>query len=113
MTLEERAEEYADKQYAVFEPCAGERYNVEQAYIAGAKENGIQWHKVADGKLPELDKKVWVIRSADDDLPMVAKRHIYTCYGRTEWEWACYWGSGFDLRQNEIFAWCEIPPFEE
>ena len=82
-------------------------------YIVGAAENGIQWHKVTDDKLPELDKKVWVIRSANDDIPMIAKRHIYTSYGRTEWEWKCYWGSGFDLKQNEIFAWCEIPQFKE
>ena len=82
-------------------------------YKLGATENGIQWHKIADGKLPELDEKVWVIRNANDDIPMVAKRHIYTCYGRTEWEWKCYWGSGFDLKQNEIFAWCEIPQFKE
>ena len=85
----------------------------EDGYISGATENGTQWHKVADGKLPELDKKVWVIRSADDDIPMVARRHIYTSRGYTEWVWECYWGSCFDLEQNEIFAWCEIPPFKE
>lgn len=91
-------------------PYADEVFNA--GYIAGATENGIQWHKVTDGKLPKLDKKVWVIKSADDDIPMVARRHIYTSCGYTEWVWKCYWGSGFDLKQNEIFAWCEIPQFK-
>ena len=87
--------------------------DIQKAYEAGLKAGKPKWHKVADGKLPELDKKVWTIRGADDDMPVVAKRHIYTSYGRTEWEWECYWGSGFDLKQNEIFAWCEIPQFKD
>ena len=54
MTLEEKAEEYADKQYAVFEPCAGERYNVEQAYIAGANEVKADCDFALEGKDVEI-----------------------------------------------------------
>lgn len=82
-----------------------------QFVVEKIKENSSVWHKVADGKLPELDKKVWVMTRPDDDNPMVAKRCIDTEYGYTKWVWKCYWGSGFHLKQNQIFAWCEIPPF--
>lgn len=54
MTLEEKAEEYADRQYAVFEPCAGERYNVEQAYIAGANEVKADCDFALEGKDVEI-----------------------------------------------------------
>ena len=39
MTLEEKAEEYANKYFGMYYPQEQERRAVEQAYLAGAEEN--------------------------------------------------------------------------
>lgn len=65
-----------------------------------------EWHYVKD-ILPKEDVYVYLLCN-DDDFPVVARRHIF--YGKTEWEWDCKWGSGFQLKaENEkIIAWKEI-----
>jgi hypothetical protein len=66
-------------------------------YIAGAKENGIQWHKVADGDLPKK-KGLFFYR----DLHAKEKNR-YVNYGITN-----------DKELLEYFdEWAEIAPYED
>ena len=61
-------------------------------YMAGARENQLQWHKVADGDLPKDAHYVWTNVGAgyhDNDG----------------------WWDDFGRLQN-VIAWCE-PKFEE
>ena len=61
-------------------------------YVAGARENQLQWHKVADGDFPDNCRYVWTNVGAgyhDDDG----------------------WWDDFGRLQN-VIAWCE-PKFEE
>ena len=59
MTLEEKAYEYAHESMAWCEDFDFTyeiaENKIKQAYIAGAKENGTVWHKVADGDLPNTE----------------------------------------------------------
>lgn len=61
-------------------------------YMAGARENQLQWHKVADGDLPGNDRYVWT--------------NVGACY----YDEAGWWDD-FGRLQN-VIAWCE-PKFEE
>ena len=61
-----------------------------------------------DGDLPPLDTKVLCWEQCDSTFPVVAKRHIFKEWGRTEWGWECYWGSKYELSQNSVYAWTEI-----
>ena len=66
------------------------------AYIAGATENGIQWHKVADGDLPKNEGFV----CNQDGLP------CWFDIKNDQWL-DC---EGTQIRTTE---WCELPKFEE
>ncbi len=70
--IKQKAEEYYDK--TIYKPCKekgwvddyGDPYlneeDVKEAYIAGATENGIQWHDLRKdpNDLPPVAKKVWI-----------------------------------------------------
>ena len=103
--LKQKAEQYAEEnQIYVSEYCS---YNhLVKAYIAGATENAIQWHKVSD-KLPEIDVLVYLWNNVDD-FPIVARRHIP--YGQEKWVWDCKWGSGYTVSQlaGKDYLWKEI-----
>lgn len=64
-TVEERAKEYADNEVPFDTTDSGEklyvRYDVVQAYIAGARENGIEWHDLRKHPedLPKDRQGVW------------------------------------------------------
>ena len=104
--IKQRAEEYAkgkaDKgnyDYAVGDHVYFGMSALEHAYIAGATENGIQWHDLRKNRL---------------DLP----RRTCTVLIFTDWK-------GCELKQfstqtrlfgeltfRDVIAWCEIPKFE-
>lgn len=66
------------------------------AYLAGAKDNVPQWHKVADGDLPE-DNRV-VLDEAGDRFYYFRGHFYYENDSR------------FDCQP---IAWCEIPTYSE
>ena len=72
-----------------------------------------EWHYVKDGDLPPLDTKILCWEKCGSTFPVVAKRHIFKEWGKIEWEWECYWGSGYELPQNSVYAWKEIVPPKE
>ena len=79
---------------------------VKQAYIAGATENGIQWHDLRkDPKdLPNDDRIVYVASLS----PYEAKENVFD-YMFDSWlgdDW-------FYNAVNEVIAWCENPQFKE
>lgn len=92
MTLEEKAEEYAYNTYTHSKEA------VKQAYIAGAKENGIVWHKVADGDLPkEENLEMQVLSFTTEGYRLLSlfsdPKPIFDSY--------------------KVLAWCECPTYKE
>ena len=80
-----------------------ERYKaITDAYITGAKENGIEWHDLRKdpNDLPEERKDVLVLYTSKE----VEVKHL-------EWnkEW---WGNGTYCSFEGVIAWCETPKFE-
>ena len=73
-------------------------------YKLGATENGIQWHKVADGDLPKDDKNYLII--TDDGKYYIAKHFPNDNY------WVCKVNIYVSFIEN-VVAWCEIPQFKE
>lgn len=70
MTLEERAEEYANNIRFVYETDVMQKVAkmyAKQAYIAGAKDNNVptKWHFVKDGDLPKHENYVLVSNGKD------------------------------------------------
>lgn len=95
--VEERAEQYVinntDESVNSFN---GEQF--QKAYIAGAKENGVKWHKVADGDLPkeeDLEMQVLCLTMEGYQLLSLSSdpKPIFDYY--------------------KVIAWCEIPTFTE
>ena len=79
--------------------------NVERAYIAGATENGIQWHD---------------LRGDPNDLPK-DRHNVLVVYLNGEYQrertFASYrhkyWVISGHKTECEVIAWCEIPQFKE
>lgn len=104
--LKQKAEEYL-KHFTSVLSAIGDKTvilkDIENAYIAGAEENGIQWHDLRkDPK--DLPKEVKNGRSkvvyGDKGEP------IYFSY-KTNW-----WKDYLDHERYPPVAWCEIPTFE-
>ena len=93
--LEEKARDYIDRctKSAGFVILPEQlKQDFIDLYMAGARENQLQWHKVADGDLPKDARYVWTNVGAgyhDDDG----------------------WWDDFGRLQG-VIAWCE-PKFEE
>ena len=86
--IEKEAKEYADWFWGA---SPSVQRAIEQAYLAGVKAGRPQWHKVADGDLPNDYRYVWANVGAgyyDDG-----------------------WWDAFGRLQG-VIAWCE-PKFEE
>lgn len=73
-----------------------------EGYIISAKENGIQWHKVADGDLPE-DTSVKRVFVGNNEY-----YRLYYSHGR----WVYCDKGGFRFF-GDVIAWCEEPLFKE
>lgn len=105
---EEKAYAYADKQAEIYrglkEPSGGYA-NVVDAYIAGAKENSIQWHDLRKdpNDLPKEDCEVFAITESDGSL-----YEGFENYYLDKTDTFDGWGTC-----QKVIAWCEIPKFEE
>ena len=78
---------------------------IQQAYIAGATENGIQWHNLRKdpNDLPKNRRNVWItyINAYYQKVTTKASfRHKF-------------WVIDGHKTECEVIAWCEIPQFEE
>ena len=102
MTVEEKAEQYIEKNNLEWElECyrtspIGE---VKQAYIAGAKENGVVWHD---------------LRKDPNDLPNEEKDVLV--YSGEQWRMSvCRYFPQYKAWEagSDTIAWCEIPTFTE
>ena len=93
--FEKEAEEYAIENWEHYEEGQNDSKALKQAYLASAEfgyNKANEWHKVADGDLPDNCRYVWTNVGAgyhDDDG----------------------WWDDFGRLQN-VIAWCE-PKFEE
>lgn len=101
--LKHKAEEYSDsvegydvKTYSISD--------IEQAYIAGATENGIQWHDLRKNPndLPKEDKKYFVYTNLGN--------YYFTRFRKTYWIGVT---TNEFVSNNAVIAWCEIPQFKE
>ena len=76
---------------------------LKEAYIAGAKENGIQWHDLRKdpNDLPKNRRNVWIT--------------YINAYYQTETTEASFrhkfWVISGHKTECEVLAWCEIPKF--
>ena len=114
MTLEEKAEKYANEKCKDCYMCSYSEcknpYEVcekrqcrKQGYLAGAKENGVVWHD---------------LRKDPNDLPRIGIRYlVFNKYGATL---IGYWNGKYFVSADEDtveiaspIAWCEIPQFKE
>ena len=109
--FEKEAEEWFEKLKQAKVPYTNENVNkqLHKAFKDGAEfayNKANEWHYVKD-ILPEEDVYVYLLYKGGD-YPVVARRHIFC--GKTEWEWDCKWGSGYQLKADneEIIAWKEI-----
>lgn len=85
---------------------------LQKAYIAGATENGIQWHDLRKdpNALPKDENVVTVIYHDCDRYntysalyDTIAENWLYYNFDEGVWERLTY----------EVIAWCEIPQFKE
>lgn len=104
--LEQKAEDYANKWLWFVKDLEMERktdpkpeyIRIEEAYVAGATENGIQWHDLR--KDPnDLPKDSHTVQDEDGE-------RFYYFRGQF------YYESDRFYNQKPI-AWCEIPQFKE
>jgi len=80
--------------------------DLDNAYIAGATENGVQWHDLRKdpNDLPEYETEVIAITESDGSL--------YRSFEYYEVESSEDNFDGWSTCQK-IIAWCEIPQFKE
>ena len=77
------------------------RTKMEHAYIAGATENGIQWHKVADGDIPP-----------DRHNVLSEKGEIVVMKDMRWYEYSPNYDNILQRSWEEPKYWCEIPKLE-
>lgn len=116
--FEKEAEEYRERNIGTISLPTHEAYarGLEEGFQDGAElglRRANEWHFVKD-ELPEEDVYV-LLWCKNDTFPVVACRHTFTSWGRTDWEWDCKWGSGYEIKQNDprVIAWKEIVPPKE
>jgi hypothetical protein len=99
MTVEEMAEEYADKTFGMYYPTDQERVQVEQAFLAGLNEGRPRWHKVADGDLPTVHATF--LNENCDKVEYL---------GKGKWEaYSEYYEEYVEIEPP--IAWCEKPEY--
>ena len=104
--LKQKVENYSNRLY--IEPIT--RHDIRQAYIAGATENGIQWHDLRKdpNDLPEANWKNWVLAVYDNGtLWCRARREVFTD--------GVYWVNSYHNAIHGVVMWAkvEIPQFKE
>ena len=103
-----------------------ERAGYIKGYIAGATENGIQWHKVADGDLPNTETMDYTyIRRRKRYEREFTEYKVIKCFvalvnekGKTMAEigyFDCKQKKFLDSAEGTVYAWQEInlPQFKE
>ena len=113
MTLEEKARASLINTYLGTNKIISQS-DYEQGYLAGAKENGVVWHKLSE-KYPEADKLIRV--HCHSGMEYICE----TCYyeptedeiGYGKLIISFYELNGEWVDDNEVIAWCEIPQFKE
>lgn len=115
-TDEEMAEKYAKEVFGLYYPTDQERYQVEQAFLAGLKAGRPKWHRLDWEKdFPDVDKLVRVrtktgaeyicetysYEPAEDEI---GYGHFITQFLELNGDW---------VDDNEIEYWCEIVLFKE
>ena len=105
--LEEKARDYIDRctKSAGFVILPEQlKQDFIDLYMAGARENQLQWHKVADGDIPK-ENKLYLVQIKDNGLA------IAYFNGR---HWETRYNLGYSGHCVEtVIAWHEIPTFEE
>jgi len=109
MTLEEMAEEWVRTKHNILKDCLSacvraEYKNEIQAYLAGAKENEVVWHILAEEPdvLPKEGQEVKVLT---EEGKIEKSTYFYDTY----YEEFAFSNIGL----IKVFAWCEIPQFKE
>lgn len=98
--FEKEAKEYADTKVKDRKGYNARWELVRNAYLAGAKENGVVWHKAADGDLPK-----------EFDKPYLCKVYghfevgYFMAYKEQPWHFDEYY-----LDNEDVIAWKEIVP---
>lgn len=87
--------------YLLFAYTEDEANAFDVGYVAGAKENGAIWHKVADGDLPRQEGN----SCFSVDVLADGRRWVY--YQFTSGKWFC------GNKETKITAWCEITEFKK
>lgn len=125
MTIEEKAESFVNEWLWFVKDLEMERktdpkpeyVRIKEAYIAGAKENGIVWHdlRINPDDLPKVDMLVRVRLSGG--MEHICETDYYEPsedeigYGKLIISF--YELNGEWIDDTEIIAWCEIPKFKE
>ena len=100
MTDEVMAEEYLEKLRKEKIPFDIYEVNnqLKRAFLAGLKASRPEWHKVADGDLPEHEVNVLVLHN----VQCIDIAHYN--YDYKEWHFT-------DSIVRNVIAWCEIPKY--
>ena len=109
--LEQRAEEKAEKYSEAFIEKGVAKASYAKGYIAGATENGIQWHDLR--KDPnDLPKEFDVNKNRWEMEKRITKHIVQNEYGERV---CCFGGTWYYEEGDEAhpIAWCEIPTFKE
>ena len=112
MSIEQKAEKYlkAHNYTGGYIGYFAEGY-CRQAYIAGAKENGVVWHNLKENPddLPHTPKDAdeWKLVWGHDGNQWFYTENQKEWYTRNSYD--NDWGSGC----KALIAWAEIPTFEE
>ena len=106
MKDEEMAEEYLTRTVCqgcrnICEGDCAYAKPVRQAFLAGLKAGRPQWHKVADGDLPEVDNRI-VLCVCENGYIDGKRNYKLKLLTRKE----------FSLFQP-VIKWCEIPTFDK
>ena len=101
--IKQKAEEKAEEYSEAFIEKGVAKASYAKGYIAGATENGVQWHD---------------LRKDPNDLPK--ENELYLVFGYTNKREKFYELDVFDPKEGEflgcgeyVYAWCEIPQFKE
>ena len=108
----QKAEEYALKNKKnQGSPSFGELSNYHElregfydGFLAGLKAGRPQWHKVADGDLPNTEREVLIFMWGSYYLG------YYKQYDGKDSSWHF---EDFDEESEQVIAWCEIPTFDK
>lgn len=103
--LEQKAKRYAQKEvyYGAYVDEEAGKEIAEEAYIAGATENGIQWHDLRKdpNDLPEANWKNWVVAVYDGGTLWCRAR-------REECVDGVYWVNSFHHTIENVVLWAKI-----